>query len=90
MTSDLIGRISDPVIRNRMISVVTTTIVSASGPWLLRLDWKSTKCAVAPVTRTDAPDGVGRSRIRLTVDLLCSAMDEPFEIASTSVTPPER
>ena len=31
MSSDLIGRITEPVMRNRITSVVTTTIASAIG-----------------------------------------------------------
>src|SRR5215207_5411185 len=88
MISDLIGKTTEPVMRNRMISVVPTTIASASGRWSLRLDWKSTKCAAPPVTSTVAPGGAGRSRIRFTVDLLASEMNELLEIAFTSVTPP--
>ena len=52
-----------------------TMIPNAIGRWRARLDWKSTKSAVAPPTRTVAPGGAGMPRIRLMVSLLGSELN---------------
>ncbi len=72
MISDLIGRITEPVIRKRITRVAPITIASAIGRWEAMLDWRSTKSAVAPPTRTVVPAGVFSSRIRFTVAWLAS------------------
>ena len=45
-------------------------IARAIGRWRSRLDWKSTKSAVAPPTRAVAPGGGGSARIASTVPWL--------------------
>ena len=61
MISALIGRITEPVIRNRITNVVTTTIASIVGMWPARLSLRSTKNAASPVTRRGYE--VSRSRM---------------------------
>ena len=87
MISDLIGSTTEPVIRKRITRVAMTMIPNAIGRWRARLDWKSTKSAVAPPTRTVAPGGAGMPRIRLMVSLLGSELNGYSDTAWITVTP---
>ena len=87
ITSCLIGRITEPVIRKSTIRVEITTIASAMGRLAARLCWKSTKWAAAPVTSTVEPAGSGRARISLTRFRLLSVMKGLLLIAWITVSP---
>ena len=71
------------------MSVVTTTIASASGRWSTRLDWRSMKWAVN-AGHLHVAGSAGRSRTAVDDVLAALAERGVPEIASISVTPPAR